>query len=165
MPNLFELTNERLALQNKLQELDFDTQTIVDTLEGDSTELQTKIENYGFVIRNMESFVESVKGEKQRLAEREEVYQARLDRIKEWLFKNMVACNFTKVECPAFTLSVQNNPPSVVIDAAGQIPGEFYVYPAAPEPYPDKKAIAKAIKDGAIVNGAHLEQTQRLVIK
>jgi hypothetical protein len=39
------------------------------------------------------------------------------------------------------------------------------VYPEAPAPYPDKKAIAEQIKAGNEVNGAHLEQAERLDIK
>ncbi len=43
MSTLFELVGERLALQNKLEELNFDEQTIADTLEGDSLAIQKKI--------------------------------------------------------------------------------------------------------------------------
>jgi hypothetical protein len=37
--------------------------------------------------------------------------------------------------------------------------------PPAPEPYPDKKAIAELLKAGKEVNGAHLDQAERLEIK
>src|SRR3989337_851775 len=104
MPSLYDLTTVRLSLQRKLDELDFDQQTVLDTLEGSSTELQAKIEDYGYVIKNMESFVESIKAEEDRIAKRRKIYESRVGHIKEWLKTNMIACGITKIECPAFTI-------------------------------------------------------------
>lgn len=165
MSTLRELTGERLALQDKLEALDLDEQTILDTLEGAETEIALKIENYGYVIRNMESFVEAVKAEEERMTKRRRIAESRVGYIKEWLFKNMVACDIKKIECPAFTIAIQNNPAAVVIDSESLIPSEFMRQPEPPPPSPDKKAIAAAIKDGLKVAGAHLAQSQRLVIK
>jgi hypothetical protein len=162
--NLFELTAERLALQNKLLELNFDEQTILDTLEGESTELQAKIENYGFVISNMESFGDAMKAEETRMADRRKAHETKVSRIKAWLLENMQACQISKIECTAFTIAVRTNPPKVVIDHEGSLPCELFVYHPAPEPTPDKKAIAAALKD-VDVPGAHLEQGVRLEIK
>src|SRR3990167_6669547 len=75
MSSLYELIGERLALQNKLQEQDFDEQTILDTLEGDSVAIQKKIEDYCYVIRNMESLPAELKAEEQRLAIRRKVWE------------------------------------------------------------------------------------------
>lgn len=163
--NLFELTSERLALQNKLQAMDFDEQTIQDTLEGESTELQAKIEDYGFVIRNMEAFADAMKVEEKRMADRRKAHENKVERIKEWLLTNMQACQITKIECPAFTIALRNNPPKVVIDNEGSIPCELFTYPEAPPPSPNKKAIADALKSGQEVAGAHLEQGVRIEIK
>lgn len=163
--NLFELTAERLALQNKLQAMDFDEQTIQDTLEGESTELQAKIEDYGFVIRNMESFAEAMKAEEKRMADRRKAHENKVERIKEWLLTNMQACKIAKIECPAFTIALRNNPPKVIIDNEGSIPSELFTYPEAPQPSPNKNAIADAIKAGQEIEGAHLEQGVRLEIK
>ena len=165
MPTLHDLTSERLALQRKLEELDFDQQTITDTLEGESTALQEKVESYGYVIKNMESFVESIKAEEDRIAKRRKIYESRVGHIKEWLKTNMIACGITKIECPAFTIAVKQNPPSVVIDMESQIP-EGYM--RLPEPLPwvaNKKLIAEAIKAGMDVPGCRLVQTQRVEIK
>lgn|SRR5512139_277914 len=163
--NLYELTSERLALQAKLQELNLDEQTIEDTLEGDSTELQAKIEDYGFVIRNMEAFSDAIKAEEKRLSDRRKVQENKIERIKAWLLNNMQACEIQKIECPAFTIAVRTNPPKVVIDHEGDIPEQFMVTPEPPPAAPDKKLIATAIKSGQNVAGCHLEQSQRIEIK
>lgn len=165
MTTLRELTGERLALQDKLEGLDLDEQTILDTIEGNSTEIVAKIEDYGYVIRNMESFVEAVKAEEERMVKRRKIAESRVGYIKEWLFKNMIACDIKKIECPAFTISIQNNPQSVVIDSESQIPSDYMRQPEPPPPTPDKKLIGQALKDGFDVPGCHLAQSQRLVIK
>lgn len=161
--NLFELTTERLALQTKLQELNFDEQTILDTLEGESTELQAKIEDYGFVIRNMEAFTEAMKLEEARMAARRKAHENRVERIKEWLLTNMQACQISKIECPAFTIAVRTNPTKVIVDDEKALPSGYFHIPD-PIPQLDKKALAAALKAGEVV-GAHLEQGVRLEIK
>lgn len=165
MPSLYELTGERLALQHKLEELDFDQQTIEDTLEGESTALQEKIESYGVVIRNMEAFTELMKAEEDRMANRRKAHEKRVAAIKEWLLTNMQACQISKIECPAFTVSLKNNPAKVVIDNEGLIPDDYMRLPEPPQPAPNKTMIATAIKSGMEVPGCHLESSQRIEIK
>lgn len=165
MTTLYDLVGERLALQNKLESLDFDAETIADTLEGDSLAIQAKIESYAFVIRNMEALPDAIKAEEKRLADRRKSIEKRVDAIKGWLFDNMQRANITKIESPVFTVALQNNPPSVVIDDESLIPSDYMSVPKLPPPSPDKTLIAKAIKDGYEVKGAHLETKQRLVIK
>lgn len=163
--NLYELTSKRLALQNTLQALNFDVETIQDTLEGDSHALQVKIENYGYVIRNMESFVEAIKIEEERLSKRRRIQENRVEQIKNWLKLNMEACGIQKIESPAFTIAIQKNPASVVIDSENLIPEGFWHLPEPPPMVPNKKLIGDAIKSGLEVPGAHLAQSTRISIK
>lgn len=162
--NLYELVGERLSLQRHLESMDLDDVTIADTLEGESTEIEAKIQDYGFVIRNMESFTESMKAEETRMEERRKAHEKRVASIKSWLLQNMQLCGITKIECPAFAITVKNNPPSVVIDDEALIPDG---YKKLPEPLPmtaNKTMIATALKSGLDVAGCHLEQKQRIEI-
>ena len=164
--NLYELVGARLDLQHKLQELNLDEQTILDTLEGDSAELEAKIENYGWVIKSMESFVGAMKVEENRMTERRKKQEKKVEYIKEWLLTNMQACGITKIECPAFTLSVKQNPPKVVIDNEGLIPNEYYrEVTIEPTWSLEKKVVSDAIKSGIEVPGAHRETGYRIDIK
>jgi Siphovirus Gp157 len=165
MSSLYELVGDRLALQNKLEELDFDAETIADTLEGDSLAIQAKIESYAFVIRNMEALPDVIKAEEKRLAERRKAIEKRVESIKDWLFVNMQTAGISKIESPVFTISLQNNPASVVIDDESLIPADYFVQPDPPAPSLSKALIKQAIADGYTVAGAHVEQKQRLVIK
>lgn len=168
MTSLYQLTGERLALQSKLEAMDFDQETIADTLEGDSTEIEAKITNYGFVIRNRSSFADSIQAEITRLQDRLEKELKRVAYIENYLLTNMVVCKITKIECPAFTISVSKNNPKVIVDDEKAIPANYLTVHdpiPTPPPSPDKKAIAKAIKEGKEVAGCHMEQGNRLTIK
>jgi len=165
MTTLYDLVGERLALQNKLEELDFDEVTIADTLEGESTAIQAKIEDYAFVIRNMEALPDAIKAEEKRLADRRKAIEKRVEHIKNWLLVNMQQAGISKIESPVFTVALQNNPASVIIDDESLIDDGFK---RLPEPLPlvvDKNLIKAAIDAGQVVEGAHIEVKQRLVIK
>jgi len=163
--NLYQLTAERLALQHKLEAMDLDAETIADTLEGESTALQAKIEDYGFVILNMEVFSEAMKSEEKRMADRRKAHEVKVERIKEWLLTNMQACQITKIECPAFTIAVRINPPKVIVTDEKALPNSFFHIPDPLPPQLDKKALAAALKDNVNIPGAHLEKGVRLEIK
>lgn len=166
MSSLYQLTGERLALQSKLSELNLDTDTINDTLEGESTELEAKIADYGFVIKNLEAFGEAIKAEEVRLQERRKAQEAKVAHIKHWLLTNMQACGISKIEHPAFTISVKANPAKVVVDNEGQIPQEYFKQVIVEPVWQlEKKVVADAIKAGVVVAGAHLETGFRIDIK
>ncbi|MEO7345377.1 MAG: siphovirus Gp157 family protein [Methylotenera sp.] len=167
MSSLYELVGERLALQIRLEALDFDAETISDTLDGNSTELSEKIEDYGYVIRNMDSLCGSMMIEIDRMQERLSRHQKRTNEIKAWLLLNMQRTRITKIDCPSFSLSLKTNPPSVIVDDANKIPSKYMHTPALKPPVaaPDKKMIKEAIQSGQDVPGCHIVQTQRVVIE
>ncbi len=165
MASLYELSNEYQLAQIKLIESDYDLQTIKDTLEGLSGDLQAKSINVAMFIRNLEVTVDAIKQAEKDMAERRKTIEYKIEAMKLHLKQSMVRCGITKIESPYFALTIKKNPPSVVIDDAGAIPNEFYVFPDPPAPYPDKKAIGEQLKSGNVVNGAHLEQMERLEIK
>lgn len=165
MSSLYELSAEYQLAQIKLLESDFDEQTIADTLEGLAGDLEAKATNVAMFIRNLEVLADAIKEAEKQMSDRRKSLEKKADAIKTYLKTNMQACGITKIESPYFALTLKKNPPAVVIDDAGQIPQNLYVYPEAPAPYPDKKAIAELLKSGEVINGAHLEQGERLDIK
>jgi chromosome segregation ATPase len=165
MSTLYELTGQRLAIKEKLEAAGYDETTIQDSLEGESTEITKKIEDYGYVIKNLRAPVVAIDEEIKRLQERKKQMEKEADRVEFWLFENMVKAGISKVECPLFTIALQKNPPSVHVADEASIPAEYWRVPPPPEKVIDKKAIAAAIKDGNEVPGAWLQQSQRLVIK
>ena len=165
MTSLYNLVGERLALQTQLESLDLDAETIVDTLDGDSVAINNKVEAYCFVMANMAAFSEPLESEIKRLQDRLKASQNKVQRIKEWLLINMQHAQISKIETPNFTIALQNNPASVVIEDDTLIPLDYFKTPEPPPPSLQKELIKRALKDGFSVPGARLEVKQRLVIK
>ena len=165
MTSLYQLVGERLALQNKLEAMDFSLEAITDTLAGDSLAIHNKIDDYCFVRKNKQALIKAMEDEEKRLKDRRIVEEKAIENIDKWLLINFQIAHLEKIKTTSFTIAIQNNPPSVVIDVEDLIPADYFRTPVAPPPSLDKELIKQAIKDGYTVPGAHLETKQRLVIK
>lgn len=67
---LFHIANEYRQITEVLQNTDIDEQTLTDTLEGERWTLEVKAQNYGFVIRNLQSLAASIKEAEGEMAKR-----------------------------------------------------------------------------------------------
>ena len=162
--SLYALASEYEQIANKLMEMDLDEQTIRDTLEGCTGELEVKAVNVAMFIRNLEVSADQIKLAEKAMADRRKQIEAKAESVKQYLFDNMKRVEVTKIDSPYFSLTIKKNPPKLVIDDAELIPKEFMVTPPPPPPQIDNAALKTALKNGE-VKGAHLEQGERLEIK
>lgn len=165
LPALYEISSEYRNASDRLVDLQLDEQTIADTLESLSGDLEAKCQNVAFIIRNMESLAEQIKQAEQQMATRRKAIENRAENIRNYLLRNMELCEISKIETPWFKISIRQNPASVVVDCDALIPAEFMRQPEPPAPTPDKKMIKSAIESGIEVPGVHLEKTTRIEIK
>lgn len=165
MTALYNIAAEYREAAEKLSDLDLDEQTIADTLEGMSGELEVKATNVAFFARNLESLAASIKEAEAGMAARRKALENRAARMRDYLLNCMQLAGVQKIEGPYFKLAQRENPPAVIIDEPGLIPAEFMRQPDPPPPAPDKTAIKEALKAGAEVPGAHLARGVRLEIK
>lgn len=165
MTALYNIAAEYREAAEKLSDLDLDEQTIADTLEGMSGELEVKATNVAFFARNLESIAASIKEAEAGMAARRKALENRAARMRDYLLNCMQLAGVQKIEGPYFKLAQRENPPAVIIDEPGLIPAEFMRQPDPPPPAPDKTAIKEALKAGAEVPGAHLARGVRLEIK
>lgn len=163
--SLYVLANEYQSAANNLADLDLPAEVVADTLEGLAGTVEEKSVNVAMFIRNLESSAEQMKAAEAEMAKRRKAVENRAASVRRYLFDNMVRCGITKIESPYFNLAIRDNPESVVIDNADDLPKEYMTQPPSPPPAPDKKAIKDAIKSGFTVPGAHIERGQRLEIK
>ena len=107
-----------------------------------------------------ENILAPIEAELKRIEAQESFY-------KNYLLQNMQATGITKIDAidGSFKASIQNNPPSVIIDDESIVPADYMRVPITPPPAPDKFLIKKAIIEGYEVAGAHLQSSQRVVIK
>ena len=162
---LFEIAQQYRHITDVLMDSGVDEQTLNDTLEGEAWPIELKAQNYGFVIRNMQTTAAAIKDAEAQMAARRKAIENRSAYLLERLKTGMEIAGVSKLDCPHFAISIQRNPPSVEIFEPGLVPAEFMRQPEPPPPAPDKTAIKNAIKDGQDVPGAMLVQSTRLAIK
>lgn len=165
MTALYILADEYRAAAAALADTDLDDQTIADTLDGLSGDLEVKATNVAMFARNLESTAEAIKEAESDMASRRKALESRADGLRRYLLTCMQRTGIREISCPQFKLSIKANPPAVDVFDAAQIPAEFMRQPEPPPPSPDKTAIKAALKAGASVPGARMTQGERLYIK
>ncbi len=165
LPTLYELAGEYRQAAIAMSDMDMDEATIKDTLEGLSGALEVKATNVAYFVKNLEATAEQIKQAEKQMADRRKAIEARAERVREYLKRNMDVSGITEISCPHFKLKIAKNPPAVVVDAESLIPKEYWKQPEPPPPSIDKAAIKQAIAAGVTVAGVHLESGTRLDIK
>ena len=161
---LWQLTDEYRAAAIALSEMDIDAQTVADTLEGLSGDLEAKAQSVGHMVRAFEADAEACKAWAKTAAERAKAIEGRADALRSYLQRCMEAAGIQKIEGPGIALGLRKSS-AVVIDGADLIPAKYMRQPETPPPAPDKAAIAAALKCGEAVSGAHIEHRANLYVK
>lgn len=164
MTALYVLKNEFLADAAKLQDLDLDAQTLIDTLDSMGGELEEKAANTIMVCRNLKVTAAAIKEAEVSMSVRRKAMEKRAEDLEKGVFQAMIQTGINKIESPYFCLSIANNPASVDVFERGLLPADYMrEIPASEEP--DKTLIGRALKEGYDVPGARLVQSKRLSVK
>lgn len=162
--SLFDIAAEYRQACEVLADLDMDPQTVADTLESLSGELEVKAANVVGFTRNLESLADAIKAEEARMAGRRKALENRAASLRAYVLACMQSAGVQKIEGPRFKIAIRSNPEAVDVFDAAQIPAAFMRQPEPPPPSPDKTAIKAALKAGTDVPGARLTQGQRLAV-
>lgn len=165
MSRLFELTAAYHQLEVLAENPETQDEQIATWLDECQGALQDKCTDIAKFIENMDSMANAIENAEKNMAARRKAIENRIKSIKKYLLSSMQSAEIFKIECPEFKISRQKNPPSVVIDDESVVSIEYWRQPETPPPALDKKMIADHIKNGVCVDGAHLEYTERVVIK
>lgn len=142
-----------------------DDEVIADAFENLTEDLKDKFENCCKYIKNEEAVIAGLKAEEDRLRAKRKAKENARDRLKDLMRVTMQKAGEKKLPCGTFSVSLQNNPPSLVVDVSvADIPTD-YLIPQPPKVDTDK--LKKALKDGNEAVGAiaHLTQTEGLRIR
>lgn len=162
---LFEIAAEYRHITDVLMDSGADEQTLTDTLEAESWDLELKAQNYGFVIRNLEATATSIKEAEAAMAARRKSLEKRSAALIERLKTGMEIAGVQELSCPYFAIKVKKNPPAIDVWDEKQIPAKYFTQAPPPPPAIDKKAIKADIDAGVEVPGAMKVQGTRLEIK
>ena len=109
MAALYELTGAFLELMDMLQDEDCDETCIMDTLESIEFEIEDKADEYAKIIKSLESNVEGLSKEVDRLTARKKTYENRI----KWLKQNLEMCmretGKRKFTTDLFSFGIQKN--------------------------------------------------------
>lgn len=165
MTALYILAGEYRQAADKLADLDLDEQTIADTLESMSGDLEVKASNVAMFARNLEATAAAIKEAEAQMAQRRKAIEKRVENVKAYILRCMESAGIKKIDSPHLSLSVKANPPSVDVFDADQLPAQFMRQKPPPPPEPDKTAIKAVLTTGGEVPGARLIKGTRLEVK
>lgn len=170
MANIYELTGEFLkfsdiASSGELTEEQ--SEMLTEALENLKEDIEYKLEGYCKVRANFKADIEAIKAEKKRLDDKQNALENRVKAMEEAMKTAILAVkpDEPKFKTPLFSVSVQNNPESVVMDEQyiENIPEEYLKFK---EPEIDKTKIKEDIKAGKNLEGiAHLERSSSLRVR
>ena len=169
--SLYELTGDFLSLMNMLYDEDVEEKSLLEACEHIEAQIEDKADGYAKIIKGMESNISGIKAEEKRLKERRTALENRAVFLKHNLESSMRAVGKTKFKNDLFSFSIRKNPVSVKIeDTAAFIEkckksgrDDFLRFK---EPEINKTEVKNAIlKDGEVIDGAEIVQTESLQIK
>lgn len=166
MTALYNISSEYLKLSERLADDGFDLTTIEDTIEasGIVDDFKDKAQALEFVARGALAHHGAIDDEIARLTALKARRDAVAAGVRKYLLDNMLRTGITKIDCPLFSISIQNNPPAVEVFDPLSLPRE-YIRTPEPKPAPDKAAIKAALQSGVEVPGCKLSNSVRLSIK
>ena len=157
MAKLYELTGIFL----EIDEMDVDDETKLDTLNSIDWEddFSEKIENCIKVIRNKNARVEAYKAEIERLKKLKASEEKAIEEIKKRISEAMQLTKRDKLETTLFKVGFRKSK-AVVVDEV-KLPKEYM----KAKWIPDKEKLKELLKNGATIQGAHIEESRNLNIR
>ena len=165
MANIYELTDSIRLLWDLIDQGELDDDDLKDAMMNSQEDLKDKLEGYCKFIRQMESDINGIDTETKRLQDRKAVLKNTIERCKNVMQMAMETAGEKKVKGQIFTISVQANPESVVLDESyiENIPPEYL---KVKDPEIDKAKLKEDLKNGVNLEGiAHLKQNYGLRIR
>lgn len=152
--SLYSITERYKSIEDLLADENIPQEDINNALVSVEGEIKTKGANIIAIIKNWEATAAAAKAEAQRIRNLAKVYENRIKRLKEATIYAMGAIDIKKIESERGTLTVKDNPESLIIDDLGKIPDKYKIIT-----YDVDKALIKSdLKHGIEVLGARLSR-------
>ena len=170
MASIYNITGDILRLYDMIDNEEMPDEEfeecMLDTLESVIVEFEVKADGYGKLIRNLESDIEGIKKEKQRLEKKQKRAENIIKSLKDRILFCMDTAKLPEIKGDLFKWRVQNfgkQLPENIEDFRSKIP-EKYIIPQ--DPKIDKKSLLKDIKEENIeIDGVELKTPRSAVLK
>lgn len=165
MANIYDIEQSFLAFWMLLEDDTIEDDVLEDAFDNLQEDLKCKLENCCKYIKNEESSIKGMKKEEARLKAKRQAAENRVTRLKSLMKLVMDTAGEKKLPCGTFTVSIQKNPESVVMDEQ-YIENIPEAYLKIKEPEIDRVKLKVDLKAGVNLEGiAHLEQTESVRIR
>lgn len=138
-----------------------DDETFRDTLEGITGEREEKLTSCLAVLLELGTMEEALSAEMARLKMRKQRLTNNVERLKRYLLYYGGIEKGKPVKLPLGTLSRLTSERVIV---TGHVPDEWQHPPKPEEPRPDKIRIKAALKDGADLDFAYLDESEHIKV-
>lgn len=156
---LYELADQYQDVLAKVED-GVPEDVLKDTLESIEGDIAEKIESMAKLIRSIEGEEAIYQAEEKRLYDKRKVLENHRASVKKYMEEQLSRAGFDKIKGQLFTVTFQDNPPSVQI--LGEIAERYYV----PQPATlDRRAMIADLKNGIKVENAELIKTRSLRIR
>jgi hypothetical protein len=163
MRALYDIDQEILAC------IDDETGEILDTdrLDALQMERERKLEGVALWVKDLKAEAAAVKEEADKLTARKKALDNKIEAIKTWLLGALDGEKLKTPRCNVYQMRIQrvNIPDEPKLICFLQTLNEPEKFLRFKEPELRKDEIKKALKDGTIIPGAELEETESVVIK
>lgn len=159
--NLFELTENYVKFFTEFESADEVTEEMQEMANNLNVEIEEKCDNYAKMIRNLEADVEAFKNQEKIFNEKRKSAENKVKWLKQNLQASMELQGKKKVKTDLFSFNIQKNAPSLEIKDEKNIDDSYYII----ERKLNKRALLGDIKEGLIVDGVELKQSESLRIR
>jgi len=162
MTSLYDMTGQYLALAELADDPNMPEDALTDSLEGIEGEIEVKAQSLLQVVAGMEGDTGAIDREIERLKGRKQIIQNRANRLRQYLFDNMVTSGINTISCPLFQITLAKARPMVVVNDMDKVPEKYIKTTTTKAPI--KKEILAALKASVDVPGCSLGESKRSLI-
>ena len=107
--SLYNLTADYEHVLNMLYDVEYDEETVIDTLDSIEGTIEDKADGYAMIIRMVDADIESIRAEEARLAGRRIALENKKKRMKANLYETMKTVGKPKFKTSLFSFGIRKN--------------------------------------------------------
>lgn len=162
---LYELTKDYMDLLYAIDTEEIPEEAITDTLEAITASIEEKADNIACMLKGLEAEAQAIKAEEDRLKARRQAKERAYEKIKAYLSAELLKANITAVDTARNKITFRKSESVRIANETAFITwallnrDDLIKYG---EPTANRTAIKKALKDGAVIDGAELCVNQNI---
>jgi hypothetical protein len=161
--SLYQIEKEYLDIAEQLIETEGEVTPEIETaLAISEHELEVKAVNYCFIVKEIESDIDTIDTEIKRLQSLKKQRESAVERLKGNIKNAMLIFGVKEIKTALLKINFRKSS-QVVVEPLADLPKEFLRVKTTIEP--DKKSIKDYLENGGKIEGCYIAENQSLQIK